>query len=142
MSLSADPTFTAGSTGNILSSQSLSGGASVTTSAFYVGVSGQTGSAGSTTTGSALVGNLQVLNTGTATVSGTNGLLVQALRSVDGGATYDSIPLGGVNFVIPTPVSAVAVQGFDLPPGQYKLKLTNQDATYAITVAASMGTTQ
>jgi hypothetical protein len=140
MSLPAQPTFTPGSPGNIYASNSLAASASITTSAFYIGVAGQTGAQGSTTTGSALSGHVQVWNTGGATVSAGSGLQVQAVSTSDG-TNYDTVALGGVNFVIATSVSTTAIESFELPPGQYKLKLTNTDTANAITVEATLGTT-
>ena len=139
MSLSAAPTFTPGSAGNIYSSNSLGANTSFTTSAFYVGVSGQSGSQGSTTTGSALAGRVQVWNTGGGTVASTNGLQVTAFSTSDG-TNYDTVAFGGTGFVIATVVSTAALASFDLPPGQYKIKLTNLDVTNAITVEITIGT--
>jgi hypothetical protein len=137
MSLSAAPTFTAGSAGNLVSSASLAAGAT-TTQVFYIGVSGQTGAVGSITTGSALAGRVQVWNTGGGTVASTNGLQVQILSTSDG-TNYDTIAYAGST--ITTVVSTAVRASYDLPPGQYKLSLTNLDATNAITVEASLGTT-
>lgn len=141
MSLTAAPTFTAGSTGNIYGSNSLGAGASTTLGPFYIGVFGQSGAQGSTTTGSAVSGRIQVLNTGGATVATTNGLQVQVFSTSDGGTTYDSIAFGGVNFIIPTTASTSTPASFDLPPGQYKIKFTNVDASNSITIEATLGTT-
>lgn len=141
MSLTAAPTFTAGSTGNIYGSNALAANTSTTQGPFYVGVSGQSGSQGSTTTGSALSGRVQVINTGGGTVATTNGLQVQVFSTSDGGTTYDSIAFGGINFIIPTTVSTAVPASFDLPPGQYKIKFTNLDVTNGITIEATLGTT-
>jgi hypothetical protein len=140
MSLAAAPTFTPGSAGNIYGSNSLAANTSYTTSAFYVGVSGQSGAAGSTTTGSAVSGRVQVWNTGGATVATTNGLQVTVFSTSDG-TNYDTIAYGGTGFVIATVASTAALASFDLPPGQYKIKLTNLDTSNAITVEITLGTT-
>ena len=93
MALSSAPTFTAGSAGNLIASGSLAA-STATTQVFYVGVSGQSGAAGSITTGSALAGRLQVWNTGGGTVATTNGLQVQVLSTSDG-TNYDTIAYAG-----------------------------------------------
>jgi hypothetical protein len=139
--LSSAPTFTPGSAGNVYGPASLAANTSVTSNAFYVGVSGQSGAQGSTTTGSAVSGRLQVASTGGATVATTNGCQVQVLSSSDGGTTYDVVPYIGP-FVIATVASTLESASYDLPPGQYKLKLTNLDTTNALTtVQATLGTT-
>jgi len=142
MSLSSAPTFTPGSTGNVYPSTTLAANASVTTSAFYVGVSGQSGAPGSTTTGSAVSGSVQVLNTGGGTVAATNGCQIQIFRSCDGGTTWDTVPYLGP-FVIPTVVTSSGVQpaSYDVPPGHYKVNLKNVDTSNAITVEVTLGTT-
>lgn len=144
MALTASPTFTPGSTGNIYGGSggtALNSSTSYTTSAFYVGVSGQSGAQGSTTTGSALSGRVQIVNGGGEYVSSTNGLQVQVFSSSDGGTTYDTLGFGGCNFVITTVQSANSTLSFDLPPGQYKIKFTNLDGSYGVTVTATLGTT-
>ena len=138
MSLSAAPTFTAGSIGNIYGANALAANASTTQGPFYIGVSGQSGAEGSTTTGSAVSGRVQVIDTGGATVAATNGCQVQIFSTSDAGTTYDAVPF--VFFVIPTVASTAQAASVDLPPGQYKLKLTNLDTTNAITVEATLGT--
>jgi hypothetical protein len=137
MSLPAAPTFTPGSAGNVLPSASLAAGATVT-KVFYVGVSGQAGAQGSITTGSAVAGRLQVWDTGGGTVAATNGLLVQILSTSDG-ANYDTIAYAGS--AITTVASTAVLASYDLQPGQYKLSLSNLDATNAVTIEATLGTT-
>ena len=140
MSLSAAPTITMGSAGNITPSQLASrAGTSTTQGPFYIGVSGQSGSQGSATTGSALGGRVQVWNTGGATVAGTNGLQV-TIYSTSDGTNYDTLPFGGTGFIIPTTASTAVLQSFDLPPGQYKIVLKNLDTANAITVEATLAT--
>jgi hypothetical protein len=141
MPLSAAPTFTPGSTGNIYASNPLAANASTIQGPFFIGVSGQGGSPGSATTGSALSGRVQVINTGGSAVASTNGLQVQVFSTSDGGTTYDTVAFGGTNFVITTIASTSTPLSFDLPPGQYKIKLTNLDASNAITVEVTLGTT-
>lgn len=138
MSLPAAPSFTVGSAGNLYASTVLNANTSVTVGPFYVGVAGQTGAAGTTTTGSALAGRLQVWNTATGTVAATNGCQVQILSTSDG-TNYDTIQYAG--FTITSVASTSELQSIDLPNGQYKLKLTNLDTTNNITVEATLGTT-
>jgi hypothetical protein len=140
MALSAAPSFTPGSVGNIYGPSSLAGNTSTTQGPFYVGVFGQVGAQGTSTTGSALSGRVQVWNTGGGTVATTNGLQVQVFSTADG-TNYDSVGFGGLNFVIATTASTATLQSFDLPPGQYKIKFTNLDGTNAVTVTATLGTT-
>jgi len=138
MSLAAAPTFTPGSAGNLYASNSLAANTAYTSGAWYVGVSGQSGAQGTTTTGSAVSARLQVWNTGGGTVATTNGLQVQVFSTSDG-TNYDTIAYG-VNSVIATVASTAARASWDLGPGQYKLTLTNLDVTNAITVEATLGT--
>jgi hypothetical protein len=137
MSLSASPTFTPGSAGNLYASTSLAASGTYTSGFFYVGVSGQSGAQGSTTTGSALSGRLQIWDVAT-TVAATNGLLVQIFSTSDG-TNPDTIAYAG--FTITSLASSTVIQSLDLPPGQYKVKLTNLDATNAIAVEMTLGTT-
>jgi hypothetical protein len=138
MSLASATTFTPGSSGNVYGSNALAGNASVTAT-FAVGLSGDSGPPGSITTGSAVSGRLQVINTGGGTVATTNGCQVQVFSTSDG-TNYDTVPFIGP-FVITTVVSTAEPASYELPPGQYKLKLTNLDTTNAITVEATLGTT-
>lgn len=142
MPLSAAPTFTPGSTGNIYATSTLAASASTTQGPIYIGVVNQGGSAGSTTTGAALSGRVQIIMTDSGTVAATYGLQVQVFSTSDGGTTYDAVPFAGCNFVMQTTSRNTAYPlSFDLTPGQYKIKFTNLDATNAITVQATLGTT-
>ena len=138
MSLTAAPTLTVGSAGNIYGSNSLAANTAVS-AAFYVGVSAQSGAQGSTTTGSAISGRVQVWSKGGTAVATTNGCQVQVFSTSDG-TNYDTVPFGGINFVIANTVSTQCFQSFDLSPGQYKITLTNLDVTNAITVEATLAT--
>lgn len=141
MALAAAPTFTPGSTGNVYGSNTLAAGANTTAVPFYIGVSGQSGAAGSATTGSALGGRLQVSNTSGSATATTNGCQVTVYSTSDG-TSYDTLAYGGTGFVIPTSSTAntATLQSFDLPPGQYKINLKNLDTTNAITVQVTLGT--
>lgn len=139
MSLSADPTFNPDTTGNLY------GGATGTTLAAS-GVISQTfafGCASGNTSGrpsAALSGRLQALDFGGSSVASTNGLQVQLYSSSDGGTTYDTLAFA-VSQTIGTVASSTTVASWEIPPGYYKLVLTNLDATNAIKVAASLGYT-
>ncbi len=137
MSLSTAPTFTTGSAGNLISSESLVASGTVSAT-FYIAVAGQTGAQGTTATGAAIYGRVQVWNTGGSSVSATNGVLTQVFATSDG-TNYDTVPFGA-QYIITTVASTPERQSFDLPPGQYKLTLTNLDGTYATTVEATLGT--
>jgi len=138
MSLSADPSFTVGSTGNLIASTGLAANTSVSAT-FYIGVAGQSGAAGSITTGIALFGRLQIASTPGSTVAATNGLNVNVYSTSDG-TNYDTIAYG-VSSVIPSVASTVARMSWDLSPGQYKLTLQNLDTTNSLTaVVATLGT--
>ena len=138
MSLSAAPTFTPGSPGNLVPSQACTSATPVTTT-FAIGLAGDAGPQGSLTTGSAVSGRIQVWSKGGTSVAATNGCLVQVFSTSDG-TNYDTVPFAGVSFVIANAVSAQYYQSFELPPGQYKLLLSNLDTTNAITVEATLGT--
>lgn len=101
---------------------------------------GDSGAQGSTTTGSAVSGRVQVWSKGGGTVGTTNGCQVQVFSTSDG-TNYDNIAFGGVNFVIANAINTQYYQSFELPPGQYKLSLSNLDTANAITVEATLGTT-
>lgn len=139
MSLSADPTFTAGSTGNIYGGStgaSLAASGSVSQTFAFGCSSGNTSGLPS----SALSGRLQVLDFGGSAVATTNGLQVQLFSSPDGGTTYDTVAFAAAG-TIATTASTTTAESWEIPPGNYKLTLTNLDATNAIKVAATLGTT-
>lgn len=66
------------------------------------------------------------------TVAGTSGLQVDVYRRFGAGPTDDTIAV--LTFVIPSTASTTKYQSFALPAGKYSVKLTNLDATNAITV--------
>ena len=103
MSLSSAPTFTLGSTGNLVPSQTCTNGTPVTAT-FAIGISGDTGSQGSLTTGSAISGRVQVWSKGGTAVGSTNGCQVQVFSTSDG-TNYDTVPFAGLNFVIANAIS-------------------------------------
>lgn len=81
---------------------------------------------------------VQVKNVGGGSVAGTNGLQVDVFRRFGGGPTDDTIAM--MTFVIPTTVSTTKYQSFSLPTGKYDIKLTNLDASNAITVEMTSST--
>lgn len=140
MSLAAAPTFTAGAAGNLIGAATSLVNATPVSSTFVVGVSGNSGAQGTITTGTALSGRVQVWSKGGGTVAATNGCQVQVFSTSDG-TNYDTVPFAAISFVIANAVSTQYYQSFELPPGQYKLTLTNLDTVNAITVEATLGTT-
>lgn len=140
MSLAAPPTFTAGSPGNVITTSTSLGAspATVTSSTFYVGVSGQSGSAGSTTTGAALGGTLQIVTTGGGTVTAGSLVTISLYRAVDTSTNMDTVPVS--QWTLATVQSGTARVSIDIPPGIYQVKLANGDSN-SITVSATLGTT-
>ena len=123
MPLPSDPSFSAGSTGNLINAQLLAPSATET---FTFTVT------------NALYGQIQVLNRGGASVSATSGVNLQIFRSVDG-VNFDTVVYGGLNVVIPTIAATQGGASYDLGPGSYQGKLINQDGTYATTVTVTQG---
>lgn len=119
MALAADPSVTYNSAGNILAT-STSIAASGSNSAGVVDFS--TNSLG---------GWVQFTDTGGGTVAATNGLQVQVFPAGDGTPNYDTVAM--VTIAITTVVSTASRQSVLLPTGKYSIKLTNLDATNAIT---------
>jgi len=139
MALDHQPTFTAGSTGNIYGSTTgttLNANTAVTET-FNFGNSANASGTG-LTGAAAIAGCLQVLDFGGGTVAATNGLQVQVYRSGDGGTTYSTIAYTA--FVVGTVTSVTTAGDVDLEPGFYSVKLTNLDVTNAIKVALTLGT--
>ena len=139
MPLSASPTFTPGSPGNVVPASTTVTSGTPVTATFAIGLSGDSGAQGTTTTGSAIAGRVQVWNTGGASVSTTNGLQVQVFSTSDG-TNYDTLPYGGINFVITTVASTAQYQSFDLPPGQYKISVSNLDTSHTTNAQVTLGT--
>ena len=67
------------------------------------------------------------------TVAATNGLQIDAFRAVDAatGSTFDTI--AAFTLIIPGTTSTSKVMSFVLQTGLWKLKVTNLDATNAVT---------
>ena len=139
--LPATTTFFPGSVGNLIAAATTLALSGVSSTPFVVGVNGNSGAQGSITTGSAVGGRLQVKCV-YGTVAATAGLRIQVLSSSDTGPTVlDTIGIGGCDVTQTAVTSTTVTQSFDLSPGQYSLKLTNLDATNAVTVTATLGTT-
>ena len=126
MPLTADPSVTMGTTAGALASAPL---AAATATSFFVDFSSNS-----------LGGFVQIGSKGGSTVGTPNGCLVQAFSTCDGGTTYDNLPFGGVNFSIANAANTQYYQSFQLPTGKYKITLSNQDASYAITIQATTST--
>ena len=123
MPLTVDPSVTLNTRYNAYGSQTLANAASTT---FAVDFSS-----------SSLGGFVQVWDTGGSSVAATNGCQVQAFATADTGPNYDTVAFAGTNFTFTTVASTPAAQSFFLPTGKYQIKLTNLDATNAITVGAT-----
>jgi hypothetical protein len=128
MSLSADPTYTRASVGNIAASTALAS-ASTTTFTFAIG-----DSSGSPT--SALSGTLQVYLIA-GTVAGTNGLSITINKSADTTPNYSTVAYT-LGPTIPAVTSATTSACIDLPPGQYQASITNLDAVNGIHYEATL----
>ena len=137
MSLSSAPTYTLPSTGNLYGGSggtSLAAGASHSTTFAFGVSSGNTNSF----PGSALFGRLDVINSPGTNVATPTGLQVQVFGSADGGTNYATVPF--INQTLASVASTVATGEWDLiPPGFYKVTLTNLDGTYATTVTITCG---
>jgi hypothetical protein len=83
-------------------------------------------------------GQIQVKDTGGGTVAATNGCQIDVYRGFGAGPTYDTTSM--MTIVITTVVSTAKYASFSLPTGKYQVKLTNLDATNAITVESTLST--
>lgn len=77
-------------------------------------------------------------NTGGGSVSATNGAQIDIYPAVDTGPDYDTV--SSYTTVITTIASTAAYATIKLATGKYQCKLTNLDATNAITLAAQTAT--
>lgn len=97
--------------------------------------SGSLAASGTTTADLDLTGkfgaDVQVKDTG-GTVAGTNGVQVDVFRLFGGTPTADTLAV--LTFVIPTTTSTATYKSFHLETGKYRIKLTNLDASNAVTV--------
>lgn len=68
------------------------------------------------------------------TVAATSGLQVDVFRRFGAGPTDDTIAV--TSFTIPSTATTTKDQSFALPTGKYSVKLTNLDATNALTATS------
>lgn len=126
MPLSSAPSVTYAASGDILSSTSIAGGATNSTSVVDF-------------TSSLVGGWVGVTNAGGGTVAATNGLRVDVFPALDSTPNYATVAMP--SFTIGTTVSTTTSLGFFLGPGKYKVSLTNIDATNAVTATVTSGPT-
>lgn len=119
MALQYDPSCTLNTAGNIYASNSLGAGGSISNTVDF--------------SSSTLGGYVQIWN-GAGTVAATAGLQVQVFATADTTPNFDTIPFAGNYFVIPSVASFTNRQTVFLPTGKFSVKLTNLDATNAVTV--------
>lgn len=119
MSLSADPSVTYNSQGNILA-----------TSTSITGGSSNTGNIVDFSSNS-LGGWVCVYATGGGSVSATNGCQLLVYPAGDSTPHYDTVAMAG--FTLAMTASTVSQQTIFLPTGKYSLTLKNLDASNAIT---------
>ena len=118
MSSSTTPTYTASAAGNIHTSASLA--ASATANDNYDG-------------SAVFETQVHVLNTPSGSVAATRGLKVEVFRR------YGTTPTTGqtafLTYTLPSTTASTAESlDFYLPTGQYNIKITNLDASNAVTV--------
>ena len=77
-------------------------------------------------------GQFQFKNTGGGSVAGTNGLKIEWFKRAGTTPDIDTEPMGSL--VIPTTVSTTKYASVHLPTGKWRFRLTNLDASNAITV--------
>jgi hypothetical protein len=112
------PTYTGNSAGNIHASASLAAGAN--TNDNYDG-------------SAVFETQVHVKNTPGGTVAATRGLRVDVFRRYASGPTTGESPM--LTFFLPSQTASTAESlDFYLPTGKYNIKITNQDASNAITV--------
>jgi hypothetical protein len=84
-------------------------------------------------------GFCQIWSLPSGSVGTTNGTLIQGFSSPDA-VWYDTLPFGGVNFIMATVAGANPQrQTITYDIGQYGITLTNQDTANAIYVMATTG---
>jgi hypothetical protein len=113
----AAPSMTFATAGNIRSSASLAASASASNNVDY---------------STKIEGQVTVKSTGGGTVASTNGCRVEFLPRYGSTPTDSTVPV--LSYTIPTVVSTAASKTFYLGTGKYVVKVTNLDATNAITV--------
>lgn len=119
----AAPSMTFNTAANVLSSASLAASGTITANLDF---------------SSKFEGQVQVWNTPGGTVAATSGVQVDVFEAVDSTPNYDTIAC--YSMVIPSVVSTAARATIKLGTGKYQIKLTNLDATNAVTREASSAT--
>lgn len=120
----AAPTMTFNTAGNLRSSASL---AASGTSTHDFDLSAK------------IEGQVTVLNTPGGTVAATRGVRVEFLPRY--GSTPDTTTLPTVSYTLPSQTASTAEsRTFYLGTGKWRMRLTNVDATNAVTVAATLDT--
>jgi hypothetical protein len=116
--LHTTPTYTANAAGNIRTSASLAASATDNTNVDYSAV---------------LEGQIHVKNTPGGSVAATRGLRIEIFRRY--GSTPTTAETAMLTYTLPSATASTA-ESIDifLGPGKYNVKVTNLDATNAITV--------
>lgn len=126
MSLAATPTTTYNAQGNILAAgTSIAGNGS--NSASIVDFSNTLG------------GEVGVTVTGGGTVAATSGLRVEVHPALDSTPNYSTVARPQIDLT--TVVSTTTSYSVRLPNGKFRVKLTNLDATNAVTVSVTSNPT-
>jgi hypothetical protein len=111
------PAYTGNAAGNVITSGTLAAGANQNASVDYSAV---------------FEGQLHVKNTPGGTVAGTRGVRIDIFRRYASGPTTGESPMA--TYFLPSQTASTA-ESLDifLSPGKYNIKLTNLDASNAIT---------
>jgi hypothetical protein len=112
-------TYTANAAGNVLSSASLAASGTATADVDY---------------STRLEAQIHVTNTPGGTVASTRGLRVEVFRRYGSSPTVGETPFLTYTLPSATASTAESVDIF-LGPGKYRIKVTNLDASNAVTVA-------
>lgn len=119
MPLTADPTVTYNTQGNVLSAATITNG---------------TPNAGNIADFSnANLGGWVSVNCTPGTASATNGIQVQVFPAGDNTPHYDTVAID--TFTIAQTTSTVAQQSRFYPSGKYSITITNLDATHTVAVS-------
>ena len=119
----ASPSMTFNTAANVLSSASLAASGTVTANLDF---------------SAKFEGQVQVWNTPGGTVAATSGMQVDVFEAVDSTPNYDTVAC--YSMVIPSVASTAARATIKLSTGKYQIKLTNLDATNAVTREVSSAT--
>ncbi|SRR5205814_7147714 len=114
------PTYTGNTANNVIASASIAASGTSNANVDYSAV---------------FEAQIHVISTPTGTVAATNGLQIQVFRRY--GATPTTGETAMLTYVIPSVASTAAGLDFFLPTGKYNIKLTNLDATNAVTAGVT-----